>query len=231
MPETYTGTEGTTALADGMTILDGTEDRRTGWLGLNKTRDYIATKVAALRSYVDDKFAALNLSWGAITGKPTLFPSRSDMVTRTVGGNVETALNDTYALAQSKIGTTGGTISGSLYLPNASPATSGYTVCYLNTDGRVSRGASSERYKKYISTIDPAALGDVWPDLHRFQMRQGDHEWKYGYIAERLAESDDLRAFVVYDAEGRPDSIDFIALLMVQNAQLAQRVTNLEGGA
>ena len=129
-------------------------------------------------------------------------------------------------------------VNGHVYTPNSTPATSGYTVAYINSDGRLARGASSERYKKYISDIDPAALGDIWPDLTRYQMRHGDGAWKYGYIAERLAEHPDQQPFVVYaDQDGTlvPESIDFIALLMAQNAQLhqhldllAQRLTALE---
>lgn len=129
---------------------------------------------------------------------------------------------------------TGDTMTGNLGLdgahlivPAAAPATVSYAVAYINGDGRLSRGASSERYKKYISAIDPASLGDIFPDLHRFQMRTGDGSWKYGWIAERLAESDDLQPFVVYaehDGELVPDSIDFIALLIAQNAQLHQAV-------
>lgn len=78
MAETYTGTEGTEALNAGMTILDGTEDRRQGWLSINKARDYIAqffnTAVANAKAYTDQKFAAISLTWDAITGKPTEFP-------------------------------------------------------------------------------------------------------------------------------------------------------------
>ncbi len=64
----------------------------------------------------------------------------------------------------------------------------------------------------------------MWPVLTRYQMRQGDGSWKYGYIADRMAEHPDQEPFVVYDLDGRPDSIDHIALLMVQNAQLHQAV-------
>ncbi|KNY07913.1 tail fiber domain-containing protein [Microbacterium sp. GCS4] len=122
--------------------------------------------------------------------------------------------------------TSGGTITGSLFLPNASQAVSGYTVCYINGDGRVSRGASSERYKKFISKIDPAALGDIFPDLYRFQMRQGEPgAWKYGWIAERLAENPHTQPFVVYNEQGAPDSVDFIALLIAQTALLHEWIT------
>lgn len=161
------------------------------------------------------------------------------------------------AIPAGGVPSTGGTFTGNVFFPNAVPATSGYQVAYINGDGRLSRNASSERYKKYISEIDPAGLGDIWPNLVRYQMRLGDGSWKYGYIAERLDESDDLRPFVIYatvteeDAETGeyvtrlavdengapvPDSIDFIALLMAQNAQLhqavdllAQRLDALEG--
>lgn len=115
-------------------------------------------------------------------------------------------------------------VRGHLYVPNATNVISGYTVAYINADGRLGRSPSSERYKKYITDIDPEALGDVWPVLTRYQMRQGDGSWKYGYIADRMAEHPDQEPFVVYDLDGRPDSIDHIALLMVQNAQLHQAV-------
>ena len=115
-------------------------------------------------------------------------------------------------------------VRGHVYVPNATNVISGYTVAYINADGRLGRSPSSERYKKYITDIDPEALGDVWPVLTRYQMRQGDGSWKYGYIADRMAEHPDQEPFVVYDLDGRPDSVDHIALLMVQNAQLHQAV-------
>lgn len=48
MPESYTGTEGTAAAAAGLDVMDGDEDRRDGWLAINKTRDYIVQRIAAL---------------------------------------------------------------------------------------------------------------------------------------------------------------------------------------
>lgn len=131
---------------------------------------------------------------------------------------------------QSGVPASGGTFTGQVYFPNASPATAGYAVAYLNNDGRLSRGASAAKYKKYISDFDPADLGDIFPQLTRYQMRQGDGSWKYGYIADRMAEHPDQQRFVVYafapDENGvnvptdEVESIDFIALLMAQNAQL-----------
>ena len=167
-------------------------------------------------------------------GKIAQYNASNQLATATPTGGSQAANKDYVDVAvanvdiSGKVSKSGDTMTGDLKLPNADPATSGYVVCYLNNDGRVSRGASSERYKKFISAIDPLGLGDVWPVLQRFQMRRGDGAWKYGYIAEQLAEAEDLQPFVVYDAEGRPDSIDFIALLMVQNAQLHARVAALE---
>lgn len=227
MPENYTGTEGTEAVSAGYDALDGTEDRRDGWLAINKTRDYIAKLKVALQA----------INWNSITGKPSLFPSRSDLVTRPgTTSTIEDAVNAAYGLAQSKLGSGGGTVTGHLYLPNATPATSGYTVCYLNSDGRVSKGASSARYKENIVDLDPAGLGDIWPSLVGFEMTGGDGTQRVGYIAESLDEHPDQARFVVYDDQARPDSIDFIGLLLAQNAQLhqavdllSQRLVTLEG--
>ncbi|EQM75917.1 MULTISPECIES: hypothetical protein [Microbacterium] len=229
MPENYTGDEGTVAFEAGLDVLDGDEDRRTGWLAINKTRDMLVT-------FARDLFDSISLSWGAITGKPAQFPPTAhqhtilDVLTSDGTQNYGTALQN---VLDGKFPVSGGTVtgnvflsSGNVYVPAATPATAGWQPAYINNDGRISRGSSSERYKKYITSIDPASLGDIWPDLKRFQMRGGDvGAWTYGYIAERLAEHDDQRAFVVYreiDGELVPDSIDFMALVMAQNAQLHQ---------
>jgi|GEM_PF-1117127 len=250
---------GDAALAAGMAIVAGTADRRMGYDEINKTRDYIAqrtstvtpvakggtgaTTAAAARANLDvnskaEDFAALQ------TRVINLSAGSNAIQLQWIGGRVRMVIDAsnvgdiaTLADTNDKIGTAGGTINGSLFLPNASPAVSNYAVAYINGDGRVSRGASSERYKKFISEIDPASLGDIFPALHRFQMRQGDGSWKYGWIAERLAENEDTEPFVVYNEQGAEESIDFIALLIAQNAQLhqqldlmAQRLDALEAG-
>lgn len=252
-------TNGDAALAAGMDILAGTDDRRNGWDEINKTRDYIteytdlvtpitkggtgATSAVAARANLGVTESAGPDA--APPGKTPVYNANGRLVSedaanqfdlvnlRTMNASITASIN-----AAAYLPTAGGTITGSLFLPNASAATSGYTIAYINSDGRVSRGASSERYKKYVSAIDPASLGDIFPELHRYQMRQGDGEWKYGWIAERLAEHPDQAGFVVTNAMGAPDSIDFIALLIAQNAQLhqqldllAQRLTALEGGS
>lgn len=144
---------------------------------------------------------------------------------------------DTSALAgKADVGSVvskgGDTMSGQLYLPASSAATSGYTSAYINGDGRVSRGASARKYKKYISDVDPLDLGDIFPQLVRYQMRNGDGDWKLGHIADDL-NGDAARFAVILD--GEVESIDFIQLLLAQTAQLhaaldlaIQRIENLE---
>lgn len=133
------------------------------------------------------------------------------------------------------------TITGSgnhLYVPSSVAATSGYTVAYINVDGRLSRGASSERYKHDIR--DAEDLGDTFAaPLREFKMNDGDGSYRVGYIAEELEQAG-LDRYVVYADHGDgpvPDSIDFIAFLSAQIAQLRQynialhdRITQLEAG-
>lgn len=149
-----------------------------------------------------------------------------------------TAASNASGNADGRVAKGGDTMTGNLFLPNASAATASWQVAYINGDGRVCRGSSSQRYKKYISAFAPEALGDIWPALQRYQMRSdgimpGDGKWHYGYIAEQMAQHPDQAPYVVYrdvddSGEQVPDSIDFIGLLLAQNAQLHRRLSILE---
>jgi hypothetical protein len=55
-----------------------------------------------------------------------------------------------------------------------------------------------------------------------------DRTRRYGPIAEDLHADECTRGFVVYDAEGRPESFDMISYLMAAVAQLHARVQELE---
>lgn len=219
MPEAYTGSEGTAAAAKGWDVLDGLEDRRDGWRSDNKTRDLVATHTHT-GVYVEHGGSPgiLTISFGA--GRAQLF----------MGGAFQGFIAYTADIPgapdlSSRVAKSGDTMTGQLYLPNSFAASSGYTVAYINSDGRVSRGASSERYK-FISAIDPDTLGDIFPEFHRFKMRAdgiapADNTWRYGYIAEHLIGTDAEPFVVVID--GQVESIDFIGLLLAQVAQLHQR--------
>lgn len=156
------------------------------------------------------------------------------------------AANNANNNANGRVAKSGDTMTGHLFLPNSVPATSGWTACVINGDGRVSRGASSERFKKYISEVQPLVLGDLFPPLKRWQMKGGDGRWSYGHTAEQLAANPATEPFVVYesvvdddgvarvalDDAGKPIpySVDFISLLMAKVAQLDARVKQLEAG-
>lgn len=245
---------GDDALAAGMDILTGAEPANTLDTEINKSRDYIAQRTnevtpiskggtgastaASARTALGAVAASDVYSSGSVANKIPRYDSSGRLIAASPVADNQAASKAYVDARPTGLPTSGGTINGNLtvtgghiFVPVSTPATSGYTVAYINTDGRISRGASSERYKKYISSIDPASLGNIWPDLVRYQMRSGDGAWKYGYIAERLAESDDLNPFVVYADMGSgpiPDSIDFIALLAAQNAQLHQTVIGLQ---
>lgn len=251
---------GDDALAAGMTIVDGNTAGSAALIDdyINETRDFIAQRTAVSASITPiakggtgsatAAGARTNLnvpSWSDVAPAGNVFSNqiarfssagRLQVVGPVAPDDVATkAYTDARvtAGAGSPVQRTGDTMTGDLYLPNSSPAVSSFTVCYINGDGRVSRGSSSERYKKFISEIDPEQLGDVFPQLHRYQMRTGDGQWKYGWIAERLAENDATEPFVVYQqaptGDGSigptdvPESIDFISLLQVQVAVLHQR--------
>lgn len=253
MPESYTGNEGDEALAAGLDVMDGGEAADDLDLAINKTRDYVVWALNQAKAYADTLFASISLSWASITGKPTHFASRSDIVTRPPGtpGTVEQALNDTFTLASGKVSKSGDTITGNLYLPNSYPADIGtWSVAYINGDGRVARGASSARFKDDITPIDPVSLGDLFPQLHTYVMKSDPARMtRVGYIAEHLAANPATEPYVAYervvetDDEGNvtgshldrdengapiPAAIDDIALLRAQVAQLHERVKKLE---
>lgn len=239
---------GDDALAAGMELVAGTVQANTIDTEINRTRDYVAQRTSDITPIdqggtgaTTPEGARTNLvvpGWDAVSPKGEA--SAGGIARYSDAGRLQVVtpvgLADVVNIswAEQRIAAipsppafNGGVVTGQIYLPNASTATSGYTTAYINSDGRISRGASSERYKERISDVDPAELGDVFPQLARFQMRDGDGSWKYGYIAERLDEHDDTKPYVV-SIDGTVESIDFIQLLLVQVAQLHARVTALE---
>jgi hypothetical protein len=242
---------GDDAVAAGMDIVPGTALANTIDTEINKTRDYIAQRTAAVTP----------LEKGG-TGSTTAAAARTALgitasnIPMGGGGNVEAAINarlvktqteygNDFAYRDAQIGSklplTGGTVTGHIWIPNSSPADSGYTVAYINGDGRISRGASSRRYKTDIT--DAPDMGDLFAmPLREYRMRQDgpeppttpvDSVPRIGYIAEELLDTAAAR-FVVW-RDGEVESIDFIALLMAQNVQLheengiaAQRIAQME---
>lgn len=228
---------GDAALEAGMDILDGNEDRREGYDEINKSRDYVAQFFNAAKAWVTAGFLGKSEAAGpgVATGGKLVRYKDNTRVTVSSPIAAADAANKQYvdsaigSIPSSGVPSTGGTFTGNVYFPNASPATSGYAVAYINGDGRLSKNASSERYKENID--DAPDLGNIWPQLREYQMIGGDGDRKIGYIAEELLGTPAER-FIVWADLGAglvPDSIDFIALLMAQNADLHARLAALEG--
>lgn len=243
MPESYTGDEGDDAIAAGLDVMDGSETwagTNGGWRGINKTRDLIVWALNAAKTYADGLVSAV--SWSSITGKPTYVAAGSS---QSAARAVIDAAASSHSHSAASI--SGGDFPGTAYgfagdifvaddifMYGGTVATSGWTVLYMNSDGRISVGASSQRYKDHIVTAGD--LGNLFAaPLREYRMKGGDGTNRVGYIAEELVGTD-MERFVVYGPEDRKvegspivvQSIDFIALLMAQNAQLHARLSALE---
>lgn len=255
MPENYTGNEGTAAAADGMAVADGTEDRREGWLGINKTRDYIVAKCAAVlnsaKAYADQKVGAISLTWNAITGKPSEFPP-SPHLHNALGdtGGAYFRWTGTQWLSNALIGilnhfevANNATVGGHLILNTATPVTTGYVAMYRNSDGRVGISPSARKFKKEISprvyTLDDLSrIRVVSYRLRSWVFGDENAPTDVGVIAEELIDAG-LSEFVVFDDEGKPLSVHYerLALVAIGALQelahgvdlLAQRLDALEG--
>lgn len=239
---------GDDAAAAGMTLVAGSVPANTLDTIINGVLDEIARRTAAVMPIAKggtgqttvaaarNAFGLGNTS-GAVpvanggTGATSASSARSNLGIAannipTSGSNVQADIDYLAGLIGGRVSKSGDTMSGDLYLPASSAASGGWTTAYINGDGRVCRGASSLRYKKYVSPVELDRLGDIFPELHRFQMRGGS-QWTVGFIAERLAENPDTELFVARDAEGRPDSIDYVPLLLAQNAVQAKLIADL----
>ncbi|MDU0367679.1 hypothetical protein RWH45_10660 [Microbacterium sp. KSW4-17] len=174
------------------------------------------------------------------TGRPVVRVDSTDMnlALKDDSDAAASAASNALSEANARVAKGGDTMTGDLKLPNASAATSSFTVAYINGDGRVSKGTSSIRYKDLLEDPDVNTLGNIFPTLRQYKFKNGDGKPTLGYIAEEVAESPDLQRFAVYqttvDDDGNwaatnvVDSIDFIQLLIAQTAQLHARVSELE---
>jgi hypothetical protein len=241
---------GDDAAADGQTLVAGGAAANTLDTIINQVKDDIATRHNEVRSIARGGTGgssagaartALGITPGNIgaagdgIGTGLVFTSggfgRLVWAAPGVSSGSELAnTSATDALNSSKVNRSGDTMSGDLYLPGSSAATSGWTTAYIDGSGRVCRGASSLRYKKYVSTVTGSSFGNIFRPLSRFQMRGGDGRYTFGHLAEDLAANPDTERFVMYDGEGRPDSIDYIPLMLAKIEQLQERVAALEGG-
>lgn len=248
MPESYVGNEGTAAAADGMTVLDGTEDRRTGWLAINKTRDYIVSKCAAAltaaKAYTDQKVAAISLTWNAITDKPTEFPPSAHAHSAISGdGGAFLRWTGTQWLANALFGigaplevASTATVGGALINPWArNNGVSGWSALGVNAAGQFGFQMSSRRFKKDIKSWTPDRQAILAMRLVEFRYKvaydDGTGDIDHGLIAEELHDLG-LEWLVAYDGDGLPVTVRYerigLALLPIVQDHEA-RIAALEG--
>lgn len=84
---------------------------------------------------------------------------------------------------------------------------------------------SARRLKQNI--IPAPDLRDIFPELVEYEYIDAACRRRLGFIADDLLGTDAER-FVVFDDVGRPSGIDYLTLLVAQNAQLNARLTALE---
>lgn len=84
---------------------------------------------------------------------------------------------------------------------------------------------SARRLKQNI--IPAPLLSSIFPDLVEYEYIDAAGRKRLGYIADDLVGTDAER-FVTFDDDGQPSGIDYLSLLIVQNAQLHARLTALE---
>lgn len=99
--------------------------------------------------------------------------------------------------------------------------TSGQTVVVPGTFSN----PSARRLKQNI--IPAPTLTDAFPELVEYEYITAEGQRRIGYIADDLVGTDAER-FVTFDDEGRPSGIDYLGMLVVQNAQLHARLVALE---
>lgn len=117
-------------------------------------------------------------------------------------------------------------IGGGLWVTNMSTG-SGSVVYWNAASQQLVRSSSSLRYKQNIEPLrtDFSRILDIEPKQYARKNSPGVQE--IGYIAEEL-DAAGLTACTVYDAEGRPDDVDYSRLIVYSNEILKDQQKRLE---
>jgi hypothetical protein len=249
-------TDGDAAAAAGLPILSqaGTDDRRNGYAEINKTRDQLVQRV-----FPNSQLATVGITKGG-TGQITAPLARTALgVPEDASGSAIkftspsfgriafeipglaflttlANLNDVPDLSGYRA-LSNGTFGVDIFVPGASPATSGYSIAYINGDGRLSRGASARRLKQDIQDWAPDKQALLAVKLVQFRVKAAvkelgdDAPIDYGVIADDLLELG-LDWLVYCDDDGKPLGVHYekITLALIAVAQDHEdRLAKLEG--
>jgi len=239
---------GDDAIAAGMDVVEGTTPANTLDTEITLTRDYIAQfhalAMGAFGNYVPVSAVVADPATGPYVNLIPKYDNAARLVCAfptaanhaTPKNYVDQAItNVADSLDDDFVGKTGNhtmqgnlVVNGNVFVPNATPASTNYTVAYINGDGRLSEGASTQRVKHAIDRAPE--LPDLFAvPIASFVMNADpDETTRYGPIAEDLADNPATASFVIYDADGLPKSFDQMSYLMAAAAILHTRVAQLE---
>jgi hypothetical protein len=174
-------------------------------------------------------------AWSQVTGKPSTFaPSSHTHPWSQVTGKPSTFKPSSHS--HSNYVTSGGTVSranGSNRVHGNSPKGSGWYAVWVDGNRDFCKNVSSIRYKQNVR--DHATAGSVLnlrPVLYDMKPSEEDDDPatdQYGLIAEEVAEV--LPEVIVYDDDGRPDSIryDLLAVAAIEEMhRMDERLRALE---
>lgn len=166
----------------------------------------------ATKWYVDttlaDAIDGIDVTWEALTGKPSSFPSSWSQV-----ADKPTLVSLGYFNDRLAPGA-----SSPIYV-RGDVVTNSYVAMYRNGDGRVGISPSARRFKKNIVSR-PYTLDDALAiDVVNYQLRADvygstDAPVEVGVIAEQLIDAG-LGEFVVYDEDGDPLSVHYERIALV----------------
>lgn len=227
---------------DGMDEVPNTAKVGEGAMEINKTRQYIADRTAAVTPIAKGGTAGttaaaartnLGVPWDG-TGSALKFTNPAfGVLSFEIPGLAYPTSLASAASVDGKVNRSGDTITGDLvvngqiFIPNSYAVSGGYVSAWITSDGRIGKTASARRFKENIDEVDPLSLGDLFPELVEYSFIDGDGSRTLGYIADDM-EGTDAERFVTYDSAMRVEAYDIIGLLLAQVANLNARLRAYE---
>ena len=154
----------------GGAVINGTSQFIGAVIGpLNVTGSVSAsTTITAVGAVAGASFNGATITSGAFNG--------ATVAAGAIGG-ASVAVTGAASSATSAVtgsSTVGGnsTVSGQIFIPNGFAAVSGYTIAYINNDGRISVGASAARFKQDFQPVhaEPLIAGIYAANLLHFRL-------------------------------------------------------------